>query len=147
MQNVFSHSYTFLTPTPKESTVRIPDISLFSIFYLTCILKIQGAIMVSSLFQIVIGFTGLVGFLLRFIGPLTIAPTITLVGVALFKVAAGNAGTVEPRFTDTSLLRTISFVPGESPYIFSKFNPLNTDTRFSADKRHLFLAQSTDYHS
>ena len=88
--------------------------------------------MVSSLFQIVIGFTGLVGFLLRFIGPLTIAPTITLVGVALFKVAAGNAGTVEP---------------GESPYIFSKFNPLNTDTRFNADKRHLFLAQSTDYHS
>ena len=64
--------------------------------------KIQGAIMVSSLFQIVIGFTGLVGFLLRFIGPLTIAPTITLVGVALFKVAAGNAGTVEPRFTDTA---------------------------------------------
>ena len=103
--------------------------------------------MVSSLFQIVIGFTGLVGFLLRFIGPLTIAPTITLVGVALFKVAAGNAGTVAPRFTDTSLLRTISFVPGESPYIFSKFNPLNTDTRFNADKGHLFLAQSTDYHS
>ena len=103
--------------------------------------------MVSSLFQIVIGFTGLVGFLLRFIGPLTIAPTITLVGVALFKVAAGNAGTVEPRFTDTSLLRTISFVPGESPYIFSKFNPLNTDTRFNVYKRHLFLAQSTDYHS
>ena len=92
-------------------------------------IKIQGAIMVSSLFQIVIGFTGLVGFLLRFIGPLTIAPTITLVGVALFKVAAGNAGTVEPRFTDTSLLRTIFIVPRESPYIFSKFYPLNTDTR------------------
>ena len=85
--------------------------------------------MVSSLFQIVIGFTGLVGFLLRFIGPLPIAPTITLVGVALFKVAAGNAGTVEPRFTDTSLLRTIFIVPRESPYIFFKFYPLKTDTR------------------
>ncbi|KAJ7386680.1 hypothetical protein OS493_006688 [Desmophyllum pertusum] len=54
--------------------------------------EIQGAIMVSSLFQIVIGFTGLIGFLLRFIGPLTIAPTITLVGVALFHVAAEHAG-------------------------------------------------------
>ncbi|KAJ7386684.1 hypothetical protein OS493_006692 [Desmophyllum pertusum] len=54
--------------------------------------EIQGAIIISSLFQIVIGFTGLVGFLLRFIGPLTIAPTITLVGVSLFRVAAGNAG-------------------------------------------------------
>ena len=26
------------------------------------------------------------------------------------------------------LLRTVLFVPGESPYILSKFNPLNTDT-------------------
>jgi len=49
--------------------------------------------MVSSLFEIVIGFTGLIGFLLRFIGPLTIAPTITLVGVALFQSAADEAGT------------------------------------------------------
>ena len=34
-----------------------------------------------------------------------------------------------PLNTDTSSLRPIFFVPGESPYIFSKFNPLNTDTR------------------
>ena len=33
-----------------------------------------------------------------------------------------------PLNTDTSLSRTVCFVPGESPYIFSKFNPLNTDT-------------------
>ena len=31
--------------------------------------------------------------------------------------------------TDILLLRTVFFVPGESPYIFSKFNPLYTDTR------------------
>jgi len=48
--------------------------------------------MISSLFQILIGVTGLLGVLLRFIGPLTIAPTITLVGVALFRVAADHAG-------------------------------------------------------
>ena len=48
--------------------------------------------MVASLFQIIIGFTGLIGIFLRFIGPLTIAPTITLVGVALFKAAAEYAG-------------------------------------------------------
>ena len=34
-----------------------------------------------------------------------------------------------PLNTDTSLLWTVCFVPGEkTPYIFSKFNPLNTDT-------------------
>ena len=38
--------------------------------------------------------------------------------------------TVEPRFADIPLLRTVFFVPGESPYIFSKFNLLNTDTNF-----------------
>jgi len=48
--------------------------------------------MVSALFQVAIGFTGLIGFLLRFIGPLAIGPTITLVGVALFNVAAEHAG-------------------------------------------------------
>ena len=48
--------------------------------------------MVSSLFQMLVGFAGIVGFLLRFIGPLTIAPTITLVGLALFNVAAEHAG-------------------------------------------------------
>ncbi|EDO43651.1 predicted protein [Nematostella vectensis] len=54
--------------------------------------EIQGAIMVASLFQILIGFTGMVGFLLRFIGPLTIAPTVTLVGLALFGAAANFSG-------------------------------------------------------
>ena len=48
--------------------------------------------MVSSLFQIVIGFSGVMGFLLKFIGPLTICPTIALVGLPLFNVAANFAG-------------------------------------------------------
>ena len=35
---------------------------------------------------------GLIGFLLRFIGPLTVAPTITLIGIALVRVAVTSAG-------------------------------------------------------
>ena len=31
--------------------------------------------------------------------------------------------TVEPRLTDTSLSRTVCFVPWENPYLFCKFNP------------------------
>ena len=46
----------------------------------------------SSLFQIAIGFSGLIGVVLKFIGPLTVAPTITLVGLGLFPVAAEHAG-------------------------------------------------------
>ena len=45
------------------------------------------------MFQIFIGFTGLVGVLLRFIGPITVAPTIALVGLSLFQVCSDYAGT------------------------------------------------------
>jgi nucleobase transporter 1/2 len=48
--------------------------------------------MVTSVIQIVIGFSGLVGFLLRFIGPITIAPTIALIGLSLVNVCLTNAG-------------------------------------------------------
>ncbi|CAI5785830.1 solute carrier family 23 member 1-like [Podarcis lilfordi] len=54
--------------------------------------ELQGAIMVASCFQIFIGFSGLIGFLLRFIGPLTIAPTISLVALPLFVSAGEEAG-------------------------------------------------------
>ncbi|KAK3753040.1 hypothetical protein QZH41_008770 [Actinostola sp. cb2023] len=55
--------------------------------------EIQGAIIVSSLFQVLVGFSGLMGVLMRFIGPVSIAPTIILIGLALFEVAAFKAGT------------------------------------------------------
>ncbi|XP_076439536.1 solute carrier family 23 member 1-like [Babylonia areolata] len=46
--------------------------------------ELQGAVLVSSLVQMVVGFTGLVGFLMNFIGPLTISPTVTMIGLSLF---------------------------------------------------------------
>ena len=53
--------------------------------------QIQGAIMVASVFQVVIGFTGAIGWMLQYIGPLSISPTISLAGLALFDVATGFA--------------------------------------------------------
>ena len=49
--------------------------------------QIQGAIMVASVVQVVIGLTGIMGFMLRFIGPLAITPTVALIGLALFQEA------------------------------------------------------------
>ena len=43
------------------------------------------------MFEIVLGVSGLIGLLLRYIGPLATAPTITLVGLALFDAAASFA--------------------------------------------------------
>uniref|UniRef100_A0A287DCT8 Solute carrier family 23 member 1-like n=1 Tax=Ictidomys tridecemlineatus TaxID=43179 RepID=A0A287DCT8_ICTTR len=52
----------------------------------------QGAIMVASCIQILVGFSGLIGFLMRFLGPLTIAPTISLVALPLFDSVGNDAG-------------------------------------------------------
>uniref|UniRef100_A0A4W4DTF8 Uncharacterized protein n=1 Tax=Electrophorus electricus TaxID=8005 RepID=A0A4W4DTF8_ELEEL len=53
---------------------------------------LQGSIMVGSLFQMLVGFSGLIGLFMFFIGPLTIAPTISLTGLSLFDSAGRNAG-------------------------------------------------------
>lgn len=53
--------------------------------------ELQGAIIAASVFEIAIGYFGLVGLLLRFITPLTIAPTITLVGLSLVSHGADMA--------------------------------------------------------
>lgn len=53
---------------------------------------LQGSVMVASVLQIVVGFSGLIGFLMRFIGPLTIAPTVSLIGLSLYDSAGEKAG-------------------------------------------------------
>lgn len=53
--------------------------------------EISGAIAVAAVFQFVIGFTGFVGKLLKIITPLTIVPTVSLVGLTLFAHAAETA--------------------------------------------------------
>lgn len=61
--------------------------------HLTCDCpQLQGSIMVGSLFQVFVGFSGLIGLFMRFIGPLTIAPTISLIGLSLFDSAGRSAG-------------------------------------------------------
>ncbi|XP_072291682.1 solute carrier family 23 member 1 [Eucyclogobius newberryi] len=54
--------------------------------------EIQGAILVSSLLQIFLGLSGLVGLVLKYIGPLAIAPTINLIGLSLFIEAGKKSG-------------------------------------------------------
>ena len=51
----------------------------------------QGAICVASIFQLVVGYSGLLGVLLRFITPLTIGPSVAMIGLSLFDVASLNA--------------------------------------------------------
>ncbi|XP_041370633.1 solute carrier family 23 member 1-like [Gigantopelta aegis] len=47
---------------------------------------LSGSLMVASLAEVIVGCTGMVGPLLRLIGPMTVAPTISLIGISLYKV-------------------------------------------------------------
>ena len=47
--------------------------------------EIQGAIIVAASVQVVLAATGLVGFLVRYVTPLSVAPAITLIGLSLFR--------------------------------------------------------------
>ncbi|ADB59901.1 Xanthine/uracil/vitamin C permease [Haloterrigena turkmenica DSM 5511] len=48
------------------------------------LLQLQGAIIVAATVQVAMGYLGLVGKLRRFLSPVVIAPTIALIGLALF---------------------------------------------------------------
>lgn len=50
------------------------------------LLQLQGAIVVAALFEVVVGYLGLLGRLRRYISPVVIAPTIALIGLSLFDV-------------------------------------------------------------
>ncbi|XP_048482727.1 solute carrier family 23 member 2 [Plutella xylostella] len=53
--------------------------------------ELSGAIAVSALAQLFLGYFGVIGSLLRFVTPLTIVPTVALVGLTLFDHAAEAA--------------------------------------------------------
>lgn len=54
--------------------------------------ELQGAIIAGGVIEAFFGYSGLIGRLLKFIGPVTIAPTIALIGLSLFKFGAPIAG-------------------------------------------------------
>ncbi|GBP77126.1 hypothetical protein EVAR_99371_1 [Eumeta japonica] len=53
--------------------------------------ELSGAIAVAALAQMFMGYFGIIGSVLRFVTPLTIAPTVALVGLTLFDHAASAA--------------------------------------------------------
>lgn len=56
--------------------------------YEIAVQQITGAIILASAFEIVLGWTGVMGKVKRYIGPVTIGPTIALIGLALYKIGA-----------------------------------------------------------
>ncbi|KAL5177459.1 Nucleobase-ascorbate transporter 12 [Glycine soja] len=55
--------------------------------------ELQGAIIVGSIFQCILGLSGLMFLLLRIINPIVVAPTVAAVGLAFFSYGFPQAGT------------------------------------------------------
>lgn len=65
---------------------------------------IAGSIIVGSIVEIFVGFSGLIGLLRRALSPVVIGPVIMLIGLALFQHGAPKAGTHWPTSGLTILL-------------------------------------------
>ena len=50
--------------------------------------QVSAAVMFASLFEIILGYTGLMGYIKRAISPIVIGPTIAMIGLALFNIGA-----------------------------------------------------------
>ncbi|KAL8570337.1 hypothetical protein ACOMHN_035755 [Nucella lapillus] len=73
--------------------------------------QLSGSLMVAGGLHCAIGFTGLVGFMLKFIGPVTIVPAITLVGLYIYKITV--------KFCETNW--TVSLIVAACGVIFSMY--------------------------
>ncbi|XP_072986835.1 nucleobase-ascorbate transporter 11 [Typha latifolia] len=54
--------------------------------------ELQGAVIIGSVFQTVLGYSGLMSLLLRLINPVVVAPTVAAVGLAFFSYGFPQAG-------------------------------------------------------
>ncbi|XP_026875469.1 solute carrier family 23 member 2 [Electrophorus electricus] len=103
-------TFTFITPTlailalpkwkcPEEGLTPDPNSTLVPASlsdpeegWKVRMREVQGAILVASLLQVTLGLSGLVGLVLKLIGPLAITPTISLIGLSLFIQVGQRAG-------------------------------------------------------
>jgi xanthine/uracil permease len=83
---------------------------------------IAGMILSGALIEMAIGYGGLMGFLRRFVSPITIAPVIALIGLSLFGAAAGTASANWPLAILTLALTFIySLILAPKVRLFSLF--------------------------
>ena len=58
------------------------------------ILELQGAICIASCFQVIFGYCGILGLVLDYITPLTIGPSVAMIGISLFANASEQVWTL-----------------------------------------------------
>ncbi|XP_071816986.1 solute carrier family 23 member 2-like [Apostichopus japonicus] len=80
-------------PTPLTANATEEEIQYVREVAFERIREIQGSLCLASLVQLVVGFSGIVGLLLPFIGPITIATELILIAIPLIPIASDACGT------------------------------------------------------
>lgn len=87
-----------------------------------CMQYIAGAVIVGALFEIVVGFTGLIGSLRRLLTPVVVGPVIMLIGLALYGAGAPVAASHWPTSLATmALIIGFSLVASRHSRLFQLF--------------------------
>ncbi|MEM6504887.1 MAG: solute carrier family 23 protein [Planctomycetota bacterium] len=83
---------------------------------------IAGAVIVGAVFEMIIGFTGLMGLVRKFLSPVVVGPVIMLIGLALYQAGAPVAASDWPIAILTLVLITVfSFVLARHSMLFRMF--------------------------
>ncbi|MFB6126498.1 MAG: uracil-xanthine permease family protein [Halolamina sp.] len=77
--------FSMLAPALAVVGVAAADPPAGTAAWRAALLQLQGAIVVAALFEVVVGYLGLVGRLRRYFSPVVIAPVIALIGLTLFE--------------------------------------------------------------
>jgi xanthine/uracil permease len=87
--------------------------------------ELQGAVIVAALFEVVIGYAGIMGYLKRFMSPVVIAPVIALIGLALFNAPQISTATQNWWLLGLTLVLIIAFSQYLDKYSrFAKLFPI-----------------------
>lgn len=83
------NSFSFLGPTfAIIGMVSVKQLTGAGAMWQIQIQEVAGAIMIASVVEIVLGYTGIMGYVKRAISPVVIGPTIAMIGLALFNIGA-----------------------------------------------------------
>lgn len=87
-----------------------------------CMRYIAGAVIVGAVFEMIIGFTGLMGMVRKFLSPVVVGPVIMLIGLALYKAGAPVAASDWPiSLLTMTLIIVFSLVLSLKSRIFQLF--------------------------
>ncbi|XP_052682979.1 solute carrier family 23 member 1-like isoform X2 [Crassostrea angulata] len=83
----------FNEETSGNDTINLPEVGSqqHRLLWTRRLSVVSGSLMVASVFQMFLGVTGLVGFLLRFIGPITISVVTSSISLSLFPIITSYA--------------------------------------------------------